>query len=301
MWHYAEICVTLQSKMNVICFDTEMANGCELLELSVSDFDGSELFNRRFKPKARTWSPKIHGITPAMVRGLPPVSASRDEIQHIMDSADCMVGCAIENDLRVLRRAGIKFADPAPVIDIQHMYWVIKGRLEHTEYVQASLEHISEHCGVRFAEGEEHTAQGDTRVTLECFKSLLDEFVELYAPSARRAPLATQLRYFLNILALARAEFRAEWAKGFVSLIDQGDGLYTFKFNRVVNSDNPNICLTLPVLDRHKADTDLRRMFSRRRQHGSASQYRLTEADIERIKAYSKDPTASTKSRRGKS
>ena len=66
MWHYAEICVTLQSKMNVICFDTEMANGCELLELSVSDFDGSELFNRRFKPKARTWSPKIHGITPAI-------------------------------------------------------------------------------------------------------------------------------------------------------------------------------------------------------------------------------------------
>ncbi|MDO4319502.1 MAG: 3'-5' exonuclease [Bacteroidales bacterium] len=287
--------------MNVICFDTEMANGCELLELSVYDLDGSEIFTRRFKPKARSWSPKIHHITPAMVRDLPGVASSREEIQRIIDSADCMIGCAIDNDLRVLRRAGIEFVDPAPTVDIQHIFWLLRGRLERTEYTQTSLEHIAQYCGVEFGEGEEHTSSGDTRVTLECFKILLHEFVAEYAPSTRRAPLATQLRYYSNILALARAEYQAEWAKGFVSLIDQGDGFYTFKFNRVVNSVNPNIRLTLPVIDRHKAETDLRRMFSRRRHHGSTGMYRLTESDIERLKAYSNDPTASTKSRRGKS
>lgn len=287
--------------MNVICFDTEMANGYELLELSVCDLDGCELFCRRFRPKARSWSPRIHHITPAMVRSLPRAVASRDEIQAIMDSADCMVGCAIENDLRVLRRAGIFFADPAPVVDIQHLYWLLRGRRERIEYTQTSLERIAEYCGVKFGEGEEHTSAGDTRVTLECFKILLHEFVAEYAPSARRAPLAVQLRYYDNILALARAEYRAEWAKGFVSLIDQGDGLYSFKLNRTVNSDNPNVRMVLPVADRHKADGDLRRMFARRRHHGAVPMYRLTDDDIERLRAYSSDPTASTNSRRGRS
>lgn len=277
--------------MRIICFDTEMANGYELLELSVLDGDGAVIFHKYFKPKCRSWSPKIHHITPAMVKGLPSVSAYRSEIQSIMDSADYMVGCAIQNDLRVLRRAGIRFADHPPVIDVQPMYWMLYCQDVSGEYSQTSLEHITERCCVRVNADEVHTATGDARVTLRCFDIMLDDFITWYAPALRSAPLATRVKAYLAALDIAKEKYMAEFARGFASLVRQDDGTFSFKFNRIICSDNPNIVLTIAVKDRRKAESDLRRMFSRKRRHGSGATYNLTDKDIAKFAAYSNEYT----------
>lgn len=88
----------------------------DILQLSIVDGDGNELFNKLFKPTKKNEWPEaaaVNGITPERVQDCPAFQAWTGQVQEIFDQADVVVGYNQRNfDDRFLKANGIKI-DPA--------------------------------------------------------------------------------------------------------------------------------------------------------------------------------------------
>ena len=114
--------------MDIICLDAEFTESEELLELSVFNLDGKEVYHRFFKPEQISeWRTDIHHITPEMVADEPTFAQCREEVQRLLDSAFALTGFAVGNDLRVLTRSGIAGLETKRMIDVKDMYWYLRG------------------------------------------------------------------------------------------------------------------------------------------------------------------------------
>lgn len=110
----------LKKQRKVISYDMETTGfdpqNDDILQLSIVDGDGNELFNKLFKPTKKNEWPEaaaVNGITPERVQDYPAFQAWTGQVQEIFDQADVVVGYNQRNfDDRFLKANGIKI-DPA--------------------------------------------------------------------------------------------------------------------------------------------------------------------------------------------
>lgn len=110
----------LKISPKVISYDMETTGfdpqNDDILQLSIVDGDGNELFNKLFKPTKKNEWPEaaaVNGITPERVQDCPVFQAWTGQVQEIFDQADVVVGYNQRNfDDRFLKANGIKI-DPA--------------------------------------------------------------------------------------------------------------------------------------------------------------------------------------------
>lgn len=269
------------NKLNVICLDAEFADNEELLELSVFDLAGREIYHRFFKPELiKDWRTDIHHITPEMVAREKPFSKCRHEVEVLLSRAAAVTGFAVDNDLRVLERGGVNGLDTLKVIDVKDIFWFVRGRKTGlSPFAVPSLLVCAQDLGLDFSEAEAHSASADTQATVRCFNALFSE----YSGGRDEDPVSV-LHSLEAEMEEAFAGFVEESAKGFIRVIKNGP-FYKLKFSRTCG-EGAGIVMEVPVTDRHKAEYDLRKMLKKKEVPDKMFLYKLTDANLRQIREY---------------
>lgn len=268
----------MNSELNAICLDAEMTDRGELLELSIFSGDEQEIYHHYFKPRnQKTWRTNIHHITPEMVANEPPASKCAPEIATIVKQADCVIGCAVDNDLGKLSEIGINIADRQRVIDIQLLHFYVSGNRAGDLANLWSLLKLTEEYGVAFSEEEAHGASADTDATLRCFYAIMDR----HLGTDSRADKSRTLQKAAELMRLTVAEL----AKGFI-LISKTDTGYRLESRYMQPKEKDDTVLITPVDDRFIAEYELRRQLARRAVAPLSRLYRLRASDLDAIRAY---------------
>lgn len=269
--------------MNVICLDAEFADNEELLELSVFNLAGEEVYHSYYKPEMISdWRTDIHHITPEMVAGDRTFAACREEVQALLDGAFALTGFAVDNDLRVLTLSGIKGLEKKPVIDVKDMYWLQRGRGEGmSPFTVPSLLVCSNSLGLEFLETEAHSASADTGATLRSFNLLMEEFSSSEGVDGEEA-----LALMMERIAEAKADFVEECAKGYVKVFEVGN-LHKVKYGKTPETDRRHLILEVEVADRYKAEYEIRKLLKKKEIPDKNSMYKLTARLLEEIGRYS--------------
>lgn len=272
--------------MNLICFDAETTDRGELLELSVYNISGNEIYHSYFKPvNSRRWRTDIHHITPEMVAGAPTAKRELPRLQSLADTATHLLGFAVDNDIRILSNAGVKNLDSKSVIEVRQWYWLCVGR-EKGDDINGGpgLGAVAAELGVGLSDTEAHSASADTAATLQCFKKLLDIYIESFMPGTGpgEAGLPEVISHFEKSYRTAREEVMRLRAHGniYIALTPKGH-----KFMR--SRPASGLLLELEVEDRYTAELDFHRLFANRRTPGFAPVYNLKPSDLDRFSRYS--------------
>lgn len=274
--------------MNVICFDIEATDNGEMLELSVFSYPAmEEIFHSYFHPdKAREWptTERIHHITPQMVASSPRFTEKKTGVQKLIDESDLIIGFAVDNDLRYLRRAGINISQKKPVIDVRDMFMMVYGR--HFEIAYGAVPRLAkcaELIGLSFTEEEDaHSATNDTRATLQLFDRLLKE----HNGGTLTPTLPKEIGVCMDEM---HEEMLRHNAKGALRLIPCHGGGYKLKNNRLEDAQPLEVEdgeYAIRVNSRFLGEHDMRQTFMRRADKFRAGVYNLRKSDIERFMAY---------------
>ncbi len=263
--------------MKLICLDAEFADSREILELAIYDYEGEQLYRSFFRPVTlRQWksSEKIHHITPAMVKDKPSFEKCRDDVQRIIDSADYIVGFAVDNDIRMLERSGIETNDACRIVDVRDIYWhcVARGNGIGLNNVPG-LSSCASSLGIQFGDGEEHSAAGDTVVTLSCLKTLMAS-----DPEAETDPEGV-LKRLIEATDRDKKEFRRENARGYIHLLKGPKG-YSIKPSTNEHLTRTDVVATISVEHRDRAEVDLLNHFSKKAIRGEHRIFALRDRDI---------------------
>lgn len=275
--------------MKILCLDAEFAN-VEMLELSVWEISGwptgsarRQVFHQYFKPEHETRWPgaqRVNHISPEMVASKPHFSKWRPELQALFDSADLLVGFAIDNDIEKLVSSGIKGLEEKPIIDVIDFHWMLNSDPKEVSlYSRKGLDATAPALGVEFSENLAHGADYDTRVTADCFMKLTEAF-------ACEGEEAEQLLTRYNEeWGRARYEFERDFAHGWVSLVKVNGG-YSLKVNKEEPRQSPKTEAVIEVSARRRAVNEIDSRFSKRRVMGMSGVYALKPSDIEWFKLY---------------
>lgn len=165
-----------------IIFDTETTGlnpygNDEILQIAIINGNGEEVFNSYIKPDMRkTWTKaaEVNGITPRMVKDAPHFADVEETIQEIFNNAELIVGYNIEFDLRFINASGIKVKRNTKIFDVMREYAVAKGVVNgyYGDYKWSKLEQCARDYKYKF---NAHDALEDSKATLHCFKSLLND------------------------------------------------------------------------------------------------------------------------------
>ena len=176
----------------VIVFDTETtgvkAGEDELLQISIIDGNGKELFNKYVKPEHKTsWedAEKINGISPNSVKDCPSVKEYVSEIESILNNAELFMSYNGNFDVKFLEAAGIRVPN-TPHLDIMKPAASITkfpARKNDNRaidgYHYPRLVDVSEKIGFKY---KAHDSLGDTTATLEVAKNLYGKNLEKLTP-----------------------------------------------------------------------------------------------------------------------
>jgi len=286
----------------LLCFDTETTNHGELLELSIFDIHGRELYHQYFRPKAKTWPSDIHHITPDMVADCKRFAAYRNEISRIISKARFFVGCALSNDLTNLRRHGVTIEpNRHTIIETQNWYWLLNDTSDRKNKNQTGLAAMAEAYDVSFGDTGPHSATADTCTTLEVFHRLARHFdhrypdpdaVNVFDPSLDDASLSEALHALIARFNAAYAEamhiYRMRNAGGYVCVVRRENG-YSIKSHHDLPPDKSKIVLSVPVGDRKRAEVELRQHFEPIQLKGFTGIFDMTEDDFEYVRNYTND------------
>lgn len=270
--------------MEIICLDAEFTENEELLELSVFNLEGKEIYHQFYKPENITdWRTDIHHITPEMVAKELPFSKRRKEVQQLLDSAFALTGFAVGNDLRVLSRSGITGTETKRVIDVKDMYWYLRGiKEEMNPFSVPSLLICANALGLDFSEEEAHSASADTEATLKVFNLLFNEFKSGEGSGLKDEDVVDM---FAAKIERARARFVEEGAKGFVKVYRQGDK-YKIKYGHNREADPKGLVAEIEVADRYKAEYEIKKMLKKKELPDKWGIYKLTPKLLEDLKRY---------------
>lgn len=286
----------------LLCFDTETTNHGELLELSIFDIHGNELYHQYFRPKAKSWPSDIHHITPDMVADCKRFASYRNEISRIISKASFFVGCAITNDLTNLRRHGVAIEpNRHTIIETQNWYWLLNDTSDRKTKKQTGLAAMAETYDVSFGNTGPHSATADTCTTLKVFHRLAHHFshrypkpdaVDVFDPSLDDATLTKALHDLVTRFESAYSEamqiYRMRNAGGYICVIRRETG-YSIKSHHDLPSDTSKIVLSVPVGDRKRAEIELRQHFEPIQFKGLTGIFDMTEPDFEYIRNYTND------------
>lgn len=273
-----------------VCLDCEFADGRELLELSVFDISGVRLYGSRFKPRSlRRWMREPHHITPSMVADSPKFAACVDEIQQLADKARYVVGFAVsENDMPKLSQEGVRGLDDKMIGDVRDIFWLVEGCDRGLDLYQGrSLASCCSELGVALG-ADAHSAEADTRATLECFTMLLDRYAaRIGGTPDNPLDFETVMQSYCKEFADAKFEYDKERASGWVCLISQPEG-YRLKIRRVQpDAGVDDVALSVAVGDRKLAENDIRNYLRNKTVPGVRDTYRLTDGDLRKLSRYS--------------
>ena len=288
--------------MNIICLDTEFTGiepHNEILELSIYDSYGGEIFHELFKPeKATSWAntEKIHGITPKMVEDKPSFKERRREIQEIFDGADLIVGFAVNNDLRVLSNVGVQRLNMRRAIDVRELYWRCRGIGEITLNTVPNLVKCSTECGFHWNNtgNKAHRASADTKATLYTYHVLMEELSEIYNLTDE-AEIIAKLREDiasekLNQKKLSSKAYIYLWknANDVYTLSVKHDQLTSHQFDKQAERGFSLVYL-IQVEDKWRALYDLYKKFTKRRigYNKLNLSWNLKDKEIEYFSTYS--------------
>lgn len=270
--------------MDIICLDAEFADNEELLELSMFNIEGREVYHSYYRPEAiDIWRTDIHHITPEMVADEQPFSKKIREVVEILDNAFAITGFAVGNDIRVLTRSGVEGLEKKRIIDVKDMFWYLRGRNEAmSPFSIPSLLVCANALGLEFAEDEAHSASADTEATLKCFNLLLEEFRSGEGASQSEESL---IDYFSQRIEEERAAFVEEGASGFIKVYKAGPA-YKIKYGHQRESDTRLLVAEVAVADRYKAEYELRKMLKKKEVPDKHSIYKLTPKLLDDIRKY---------------
>lgn len=283
--------------MSLICLDAEFANGSRMLELAIHALDDAPLFHEYFKPVGmRYWRSDIHHITPKMVAGKKPFGAYLSRIQRIVDGAERVIGFAVNNDFEKMSREGITGLEVKKVVELRDWFWMCIGQYEDVPYGSGpGLAAVAERLGIAFDEGAEHTASGDTLMTLECFRRLYAIYSEKFlTPEQQQLPVEEGVELFDAIYDREREPVMREMAHGYCTVLLTPKG-HKLRFGHSQpsrchaeegESQNTEI-LTIEVADRYKAEVEIRKKLSKRQSRNLIGVYGLRPADLDAIRRYS--------------
>ncbi|MDE6336304.1 MAG: hypothetical protein K2J63_03360 [Muribaculaceae bacterium] len=270
--------------MEIICLDAEFTETEELLELSIFNLEGNEIYHRFYKPEnIDDWRTDIHHITPEMVADELPFSKRKDEVQRLLDTSFALTGFAVGNDMRVLSRSGIAGLETKRVLDVKDMYWYLRGIQEQMNpFSVPSLLVCANALGLEFSEDEAHSASADTEATLRCFNLLFNEF-----KSAEGKNMADEdvVDMFAAKIERAKANYVEETAKGYVKIYKQGD-TYKIKYGHTPDSEPKGLIAEIEVADRYKAEYEIKKLLKKKELPDRWGIYKLTPKLLEQVKNY---------------
>ena len=275
------------SDYGYICLDTEFINNISIIELSVFSIADRELYHRLFRPARNlkwTAPPDKLKITPEMVANEPTFREMLSEIQPMFDQARFIIGYAIDNDIKMLAKEGVKRLERIQTIEVRDLYWLVRGRSEGVDlYGVPSLLSITNSLGMAFEEGEAHFASSDTRAPLFCFHKLMEAFCAgiglAYDPACPDEAIAA----FFRELDIARRQYLREQAHGYAYLFKTERG-YKYKVSRTLPERPAEICVE--VADRSLADYDIMKQFARRAVPGDKGVFKLKGSDLDFFRSY---------------
>ena len=153
----------------------------EILQLSIVDENGNEVFNDYFCPSYHlSWdeAEKINHITREMVAGKPTIKERLSEINAIFAKCDVIIAFNAGFDLSFLKAAGIEIPKSTKVIDVQQMYMgiaALRGEWdwEHNRSKWRSLKECAEFCGYEW-QGAAHDSLADAKAAMACYFKLAE-------------------------------------------------------------------------------------------------------------------------------
>lgn len=176
------------AKRNVIILDCETTgldpNTDEILQLSIIDGNGTQLYNSYFRPTVNTsWDEacSINGILPSMVADAPAISEELPKIQRILSACDLIVGYNPSFDLRFLTAAGCDYShlwDNAFcrywVEDLMELFAAIYGDWNpyFGSYTWQKLSVAAAYYGYDWGNSSAHDAMADCKATLHIWNCM---------------------------------------------------------------------------------------------------------------------------------
>lgn len=267
----------------LICLDAEFADGRYMLELSISDARGQLIYNRRFKPaRISEWGTVPHGITPAMVADAPLFRECVDEIQGIIDNAEYITGFALVNDFRRLTAEGVLIPESKQVIEVKDWFWILYG-LEHgLDYHKGiSNQSVATELGIEADESRLHASDYDIELSLSSLNRLL-----LQADNAGASSLAEYYPAVIKRFKVEKEKYDRAQSAGFCYIIRKDNG-YWVKFNQNRPHPSSAIIAMIEVESRKEAKLYLSQLFLNRIEDGSFFVEKISQAKLEKFKAYS--------------
>jgi DNA polymerase III epsilon subunit-like protein len=273
--------------LNILCLDAEFADNEELLELSVFNLEGREVYHSYYRPEQISdWRTDIHHITPEMVRNERTFASCRGEVQKLLDEAFALTGFAVGNDLRVLTRSGVVGLDEKRVIDVKDMYWYLKGRqAEMNPFSVPSLLVCANALGLDFGEDEAHSASADTEATLKSFNILFEEFCN---GTEGGESSESSVDRFVAAIEEAKALFVEENARGYVKVLKSGP-YHKLKYGKFKEQNTQDLVVEIEVADRYKAEYEIKKMLKKKEVPDKFNLYKLTAKLLDDIRNYTNE------------
>ena len=151
----------------------------EILQLSIIDGNGTELYNGYFLPCAREWreAQAVNHISPADVQNAPRLSAELPRISEIFARAHKIIGYNLPFDLSFLECSGVLVPAAAERIDVMQLFAPIYG--EYSEkyggYKWQKLTKAAAYYGYDWNEhGSAHDSRADCYATLFVYNKIIE-------------------------------------------------------------------------------------------------------------------------------
>ncbi len=277
----------------VIFLDAEFVDNQEIIELSIIDFSGREIYHSYYKPeRIKSWkeSQKIHGISPEDVAKSPSFRKSRKEIQAHIDKSRYIVGFAVKNDISHLEQSGIVFDKDKKILDVRNFFWLYYGKEKGLDYDSLpGLENSAKLLNVSFGERGAHSATEDTLVT----RKLLETIHKSMSGDKEYSPFDLFNRCVEQFNEEFPGEldaYRRSKARGYIYVIEVEKGLFRLIFRHSQKEEvNGKLLMEIPVNDYVRAETDLSNKFRSIGIGKYGNLYRLKERDLRYIKKYNNE------------
>lgn len=180
---------TLKGK-KVICIDIEATDistkaSADIIQLSVCDIEGNELFNKLINPGYDIPANEKHNITTDMVQDAPYLSDIWPDFHQLMQDADIVLAYSTESDFAYLQKSAEKKLldfdlDYNDWLDVAELSKDLVGALRWQSekmywfYKTPKLTDAYEKVLNKPFPGDAHDALADARATAELFKIMLE-------------------------------------------------------------------------------------------------------------------------------
>jgi DNA polymerase-3 subunit epsilon len=149
----------------------------ELLQISIIDSDGNDLFNSYVKPCAHSWekAERVNKISPDMVKNAPTIGKKIAEINEIMRKADKIIGYNTYFDIAFLENNGVILPQNVEIVDVMKDFAPIYGEWSDYfgNYKWQKLITCADYYGYDWGSDTAHDSLADCHATLFCYQSML--------------------------------------------------------------------------------------------------------------------------------